>query len=292
MTNAFNRLHPLTCFFYYAGAIVLLMSFLHPFYLIAAVLLLISLTLLQGLVEQLRNRAKSFFFLTLFIVAVNPLVNHRGTHILFYFRENPVTLEALMNGFLMALSLLAILILFISYNFVLTPGRFLYLFSKILPQTALLAMLTLRFVPLLIRRLDEIKIVQKSKGMTITEGRVKDRAKNGVSLVQILLTWSLEEALQTADSMKSRGYGVTKRSSYERYTFTKNDIISIVLLLVLFAGCLIGLFNGYGNLTLYPDLESTSMGGAEWSVFVLFLLYIGFPLLVEGREQFRWRYLN
>lgn len=66
----------------------------------------------------------------------------------------------------------------------------------------------MRFVPLFIRRLTTITAIQKTRGIQMETGKIKTRAYNGMRLVQILLVCSLEEALQTADSMEARGYGV------------------------------------------------------------------------------------
>src|SRR5690606_6971572 len=145
------------------------------------------------------------------MIVLNPFLNSRGTHVFFYFRGKQVTLEATVYGIVMALSLVTILLIFISFNLILNGNKFLFVFSKLLPKTAFLVMLAIRFVPLLKRRLGEINDVQRIKGMTIASGNIKERAKNGMVIMQILLTWSLEEAIETADSMKARGYGLGKR---------------------------------------------------------------------------------
>ena len=64
----------------------------------------------------------------------------------------------------MSLSLVMILLMFISFNLILNGNKFLFVFSKFLPKTAFLAMLVIRFVPLLKRRLDEINDVQRIRG--------------------------------------------------------------------------------------------------------------------------------
>ena len=66
------------------------------------------------------------------------------------------------------------------------------------------------------RRLQKITLVQKTKGVQVDAGSIVERVKNGMQLLQVLLICSLEDALQTADSMQARGF-VTKRTTYIRY---------------------------------------------------------------------------
>ena len=41
--------------------------------------------------------------------------------------------------------------------------------------------------------------------------------------------WSLESAIDTADSMRSRGYGCAKRTSFQRYAMTGTDWLLLAL---------------------------------------------------------------
>ncbi len=114
----------------------------------------------RGLVKPLPY----YLLLALIIFISNPLLTSRGRTILFYFRDLPVTLEAIAYGALFAMSLLAVLIGFIGYNSIVTPNRFLYLFARFAPRTVFVITVAMRFVPLLKRRIQEIIRVQKSQG--------------------------------------------------------------------------------------------------------------------------------
>ena len=58
--------------------------------------------------------------------------------------------------------------------------------------------------------------------------------RNAVKILSIMITWSLENAIETADSMKSRGHGLKGRTSYSLYKFDKRD--AIMLCAILFSG--------------------------------------------------------
>lgn len=82
-----------------------------------------------------------------------------------------------MFGIVMGLLLVAVMFTFASYNDIISSHKFLYLFSRISPKVALLTMITVRFVPLFIRRLKKITLVQKTKGVQVDSGSIIERVK-------------------------------------------------------------------------------------------------------------------
>lgn len=282
--------HPLTTFIYYTGVIVLVMLHLHPVFLMAACAGLILLHWVQDRARELRRWLVPLLIMAGIIVFLNPFLSTRGTHILFYFRYNPVTLEGVVYGVTFALSLLCVLIVFVSLNKVMTANKWFFLFGKFVPQVTLLLILAIRFVPMLQRRIREIQTVQQMRGVSVTVGSLKQRAKSGMLFLQVLLTWSLEETLTTADAMKARGFGVGKRSTYFPYKMEGRDWAVCTVLGIWLVVCLIGYFHGYGVLTIYPELGAIGLTVTDWGVLTAFLLFITMPLMIEGSESWRWHY--
>ncbi|MGG2014925.1 energy-coupling factor transporter transmembrane component T [Bacillus sp. S10(2024)] len=289
MKLAFSSMHPFINFLYYIGVIILCMVCLHPVFLIGAICMILILNITQGNGEKLRKMLPSSLFFAFIITIANSLLTHRGSTILFYIGFNPITLEAVIYGCTMALSLIVIMFTFTSYNEMISSHKFLYLFSRISPKAALLTMITVRFVPLFMRRLTHITLVQKTKGVQVDVGSLKERAQNGMKLLQVLLVCSLEEALQTADSMQARGFGVTKRSTYIGYRMGRRDWFVLSLFVILFVCCLFGVSKEYGILTIYPKVEALFLDRNDLFVFIPFLMYISLPILMEGREWLWWR---
>lgn len=290
MGNGIQSIHPFVMFFYYICLGFFAMFFNHPIVLLTGCLSLLVVNLAHGSGRALKQWAPMMMVMALLIILINPFINSRGTHIFFYFRGKQVTLEATLYGIVTSMSLLMILLLFISLNAVLNGNKILYIFSRILPKTAFLVMLSIRFVPLLKRRLTEIQDVQRLRGMTIRQGSIRDRAKSGMSIMQILLAWSLEEAIETADSMKARGYGMGKRSPYIIYRFTEMDRNRLVCLFLLFILSVVGGFLGYGKIIIYPMLGTLHFYPLDWVVLTSSLAVMLFPVFEEGREQLKWNY--
>ena len=97
------------------------------------------------------------------VILFNSLLTHRGRTTLFWLVIAVLNLEAIMFGVVMGLLLVAIMFTFASYNDIISSHKFLYLFSRISPKVALLTMITVRFVPLFMRRLQKITLVQKTR---------------------------------------------------------------------------------------------------------------------------------
>jgi energy-coupling factor transport system permease protein len=288
----FKEIHPFVSFFYYGCTGISIMLLSHPLFLITAILVLVSLNILQGTKEKLLRSLPHIAGMGMVIALLNPLFVRRGSTILFYFRNNPVTLEAVVYGVVMAMSLVCIFILFISFNEVIHGRKFLYLFSKILPQLALLLVITLRFVPLFIRRWKELYDTQKLRNYSMFKGSIKNRSQTGMLYMQKLLTWSMEEALQTAESMNARGFGGKGRSHYQLYNMSGFDWGAVFFLIIFTATCMWGAGNGLGALVIYPELGSIPLTQVDWMLYGVFTLLIGFPILLEGGMHIRWHILN
>lgn len=288
--SGFASLHPAVLFAFYVGLFLFTMLFMHPGYLAVSFITVILLNVIHDRGIRLRKSLFFFLFIGLIVLIVNPLISQRGATILFYLFDRPITLESIVYGMTMMLSLITLLIGFISFNYVVTEDKFLYLFSSIAPKAALLTVLTIRFVPLLKRRLSEIIAIQWTRGVRIDQGSIKIRSINGMKMVNILLTWSLEEALQTADSMKSRGYGVGRRSSFFTYMMDRRDKVVLSIFIGLIFICLVGYLKGYGSLTIYPELARLTLSGHELFYVVVFSIFNFVPFFVEGRDWLLWRF--
>ncbi|MHA6532903.1 energy-coupling factor transporter transmembrane component T [Paenibacillus sp. BAC0078] len=289
MNSGFRSMHPSVALVYYAGLLLFAVLVFHPLFLATEIAGLAVLLLLQGQGRQLLRGLPFYLLMAGSVTVLNPLFSHRGAHILFYFMDQPITLEAVLYGLMMSAVLLTLFVLFISYNYTVTADKFMYLFAAAVPRTTLLTLMALRFVPLFQRRLRQITLIQRTRGVDIRTGGLRKRMKDGMTLLKVLLAWSLEEALQTADSMKARGYGVRKRSVYGAYRLDLLD--KAVLLLLAVSGLIPLLFwmQGYGMLEIYPRMKPMHFGWGDTAMYVSFCLFVLTPLALEGKEKWLWR---
>lgn len=288
----FRSLHPTVMLLYYAGGIAFGMLLFHPLILLCGwvACLIVNWHLDGG--RAWRRWSVPMLSVLLFLLIVNPLVSHRGRTVWFYLGDLAITMESVAYGATMALSLLGLLTLFVSYRMVLSEHKFLYLFARVSPKTALLAMMAAGMVPRLRRRLSELALIQRTRGVTVTEGAAADRARHGVRLIASLLAWTLEDSLQTADSMQARGYGTGPRSAYHAFRVRPRDAWTAFVLLGATAAILVLWWNGHGFLPIYPRLAPIALDAGDCGAMAAYLLFLLLPLIWEWRDRGKWRISN
>lgn len=283
-------MHPVVIVSYYGGLGLLCMLHFHPLFLFIALVVLLVQVRLSGAWRQLREWRWAYTVMALTILIWNPLFSHRGDRVLFYVKDIPIVLESVIYGFTMMLLVLCVLVMFLSYNALMGSLKFLYIFSRVSPRIAVMTAMAMRFVPLLKRRLSTIIDVQRTRGVSLRQGSLIERLKNGAHLLTIALVWSLEEAMHTADALAAKGYGSGPRSSYDHYRFDLRDRITLALIIVLILLCTVGWLYGYGVMAIYPSFDERVMdNGLDWVQLFLFMFYLMIPLVIEGREKLRWR---
>jgi energy-coupling factor transport system permease protein len=292
MNTGFHTIHPFPAFLYYAGTLLFVLLFVHPLFLVTAVIMMLLLWLLVDQNREKKQLLIAYLIMAAIVLLLNPLFNRRGSTILFYLFDQNVTLEAIVYGGMMALMLLAVFVTFLSYNYVLTADKMMYLFSSYLPRSALVLRMAMRNVPLLLRRWQQIVLVQRTLGYSFTTGSVQQRARFGLRCLSILLSWSFEEAVISARSMHARGYGIGRRTTYVRYLLRRDDVSLLWLLALLGVLLLTGWLLGEGQLVVYPALGSVGLSPFGWLIYGSFCCYLSIPILIELKEIDRWRSLK
>lgn len=290
--NEFKAYHPLVNFAYFAFVIGLAATSMHP--------LMLGLSLIGSfLYVCILNGKKALQSLAFLVPAmvltavINPLFNHEGATIIMYlYGGNPLTFESIIYGLCAAMSLVSVLCFFSSFSTVMTSDKFMYLFGKLIPSLALVLSMTLRFVPLFAEQLKKTADAQKCIGKGLDGKGILNKIKNALRILSITVTWALENAIDTADSMKSRGYGTGKRTSYSDYRFEKRDIITLVCIFILGICVIIGKSAGYTDFTFFPVIKHAPFSLRSAGVFVCWFLLCLTPVIIEIREVIKWKYLS
>ena len=221
--DAFSNCHPAVNFTFFVGAIGCAVVIQHPAYLAVGILSGITYYLLLHGRKGIRN-ILAMLPIFLILTFANPLFNQYGQRVLFRYFGRPYTLEALLYGLAIGGIFLEMLLWFGCYNAVLTSDKFTALFGNVIPALSLLLVMVLRLIPNFMRKATQIAGARKSIGKGAAEGDTnKEKLEDGMSILGALTSWALEGSVVTADSMRSRGYGTGKRSSFMIYTMTSLD---------------------------------------------------------------------
>ncbi len=287
----FDRLHPLCSFLYFATVILLAMFTMHP--------VLVSVCYLTGMIFYgilcgFRRWMKSLGFtvpLMLGIALLNPLFVHKGSTVLFFINNNPVTLQALIYGGFSALMIAAVYYWFSAYSEIMTSDKFIYLFGRVIPKLSLVLSMTLSAVPRFKRKYREIDEAQRAMGIYETD-RLTQRWKSRFAVLSTLTSWALEGSIDTADSMRARGYGLHARTAYSPFRMTLSDAF-ILGLVLLFAGTSIVLIAvGAADFSYYPVMEHVSFHPSACVLYIALTLLTGLSIFCEIKESVLWHYLK
>lgn len=291
--DTFSGYHPLVTFLYFGLVFVFSMTFMHPICLGISLICATSYSIYLSGKKALRFNL--LYMLPMFLVTalINPAFSHEGGTILAYLSNgNPLTLESIAYGIAMAMMLISVISWFSCYNAVMTSDKFVYLFGRIIPAMSLILSMTLRFIPRFKAQIKVVSNAQKCIGRDVSNGGVLSRVKNGVTILSIMITWALENAIETADSMKSRGYGLRGRTAFSIYRFDSRDRVAFVFLI--FCGVFIILSAILGALgwRYYPTMKGVGMGIYPAGAFVCYFALCISPVIINLTEDRKWRALR
>ena len=291
--DTFSGYHPMINFLYFGLVLAFTMFLMHPICLGISLSCAIAYSVYLNGRKAVRFQLRFLLPMLLLAAVVNPTFNHEGATLVAYLPSgNPLTLESIAYGAAAALLLAAVITWFSCYTAVMTSDKFVYLFGRIIPALSLVLSMALRFVPRFKAQLHVVSQAQRCVGRDISDGSVWERVRNAVTICSILLTWALENAIETADSMKSRGYGLPGRSAFSIYRFDERDKAALAWLV--FWGCFLAF--GWMAKGLYWRYYPTIKGAPVTPMTVGFLLadlaLCLTPVLLNGREDRVWAALR
>jgi energy-coupling factor transport system permease protein len=287
--RSFETIHPAPAFIYFIAVLLVAMFTSHPVILAEALTGAICFcTILEHGKGFFKNMA---FYIPLFILIslTNPLFSHNGMTPLFFMNGNAVTKEAILYGVAIAAMLVAVMIWCKCYSFIMTSDKFLYLFGKVIPKLSLVLSMALRFIPLFKTQIKRVNRTQKAMGL-YTSKSFTDKFRSATRVFFVMITWSLENAVETGDSMRARGYGLKGRTNYSIFRWSSRDVMllseSVVLIMTVLAGKALGGIDYF----FYPRVTEITTSPLSLLVYIAFGALAFLPFIMELEENLKWKY--
>ena len=287
--KAFGSYHPAVLMVYFLSVLLVAMFAAHPILQICALVGgILFCCMLQNRREAVRDIG---FYLPMFLLVAitNPLFSHNGVTPLFFLNGNPVTWEALVYGIAIAVRVIGVMLWCKCYSCIMTSDKFLYLFGKSVPKLALVLSMALRFVPMFKRQMHKVNRAQKAMGFYSSKS-VVDKIRNGMRVFMAMISWSLENAMETSASMKARGYGMKGRTTFTLFRFYARDTVLLVLCGLLLGVTLAGIAAGEMTFYYYPRISGWNSSPYAILVYGCFGVLSFLPFLIEVREALVWKY--
>lgn len=285
--DAFSGYHPAVNLAYFAAVIALAMLLRHPLYLVLSLACALRYRALLG------GRMGLRFLLPLSILTalVNPLFSHEGMTVLTYLPGgNPLTLESIAYGLYAGAMLAATLVWFSCCNAVLTDEKIVYLFGRVAPSLSLLLTMSLRFVPRFFAQGRRIAAAQRA--LSGPPVGLRARVQRAMAQFSALLTWALERAVDTADSMNCRGYGLPGRTSFSVFRFSPRDGAALTFVALCVGVIAVAGARGALSFRFYPTFSCAAPGLSGACALAAFLALQILPVFLARKEARRWKRLQ
>lgn len=279
--DRFSKYNPKAAFSFFLIEIVLTIVIFNP--------IMLAISFLSAFVYKLKLEGReAFLYLLKFILPLIALVavfnfvfSHYGMTVLFTFRDMNFTAESLFYGFTQGLLLGSVIMWFSIYGRVITAERFIAVFGRIMPNTTLIFSMVLSFIPRLRKNAGEIN---DARQLIDSEGKLKKSINN----FSALITMTLEQSIETADSMKARGYNKGK-NIYMKYRFSRNDLLLMLFAFLSGAALIIIKVIGYLDFLFDPVIRMKNVPVYAVLIFAVLSLL---PVIIDFLEDMRWFYLK
>lgn len=277
ITDQFYRLHPLVLLEYVMLIMLVLMFCQHP--LIMSEALIVGGSYFALIDRQSLKRMCQYMVLLIVICGlINSLTYHDGVTVLFYINDNAMTVQAIFYGVVIGLMIVNAILWLIIYGKFLSEEKLLYLFGRVSPTFALMISMVFAYIPLLKERYANVHNANRSMGV-YQHATKKEQLRLRAREISTVISWSLEQSIDTAQYMQARGYGQKTRTTYHRYVMTVQDKRWLVILSLLGVMLITFLCLGWGKVFFYPVLEYKETAVKQGVLLGTFFLLLVLPAL-------------
>ena len=219
----FERCHPAVNLIYFAAVIAGTVAFQHLVFLMISFLCACAYSIR-------RNRGKAIVFDLLLIPCAAIFAvyyssyHHFGITVLQRnFIGNNMTLESLVYGLVLGMALAGACIWMSCVYSVFSTDKMVYLFGRVSPRLSLFLAIALRMIPRIKMEAGKINIAQQGIGRGVGQGNLWQRMINGIRILSMLITWTIESLMTASDAMRSRGSSLRGRTAFSIYRFDNRD---------------------------------------------------------------------
>jgi energy-coupling factor transport system permease protein len=237
----------------------------HPLVLGGSLAAVVAVGVAAGVGRELARAARYALPLALLVAVINPIVSREGLTVLWAGPVLPVlgaldiTLEAIVQGAVIALRAEVVLLAFALYSAVVDPDQVLRLFRRLSFRSALTASLATRLVPVLGR--DAARLAEayelRAAAPVLAQERMP-RLRRGALLTRALAAGALDRAVDLAAALEVRGYASAPRSGASRRPrpWSRHDFAFAAAAGLLSAIAVAALVGGVGHFDAYPLIEA------------------------------------
>lgn len=269
----FERCHPAVNLIYFAAVIAGTVAFRHPVFLAVS-----SLSACAYSIRRNRGKAVAFNLLLIPSAVIFSFYyssyNHFGITVLKQnFVGNNMTLESLVYGLVLGISVAGVCIWMSCVYSVFSTDKMVYLFGRVSPRLSLFLAIALRMVPRIKKEARKINMAQRGIGRGVGQGNLWKRMINGIRILSMLITWTIESLMTASDAMRSRGSSLRGRTAFSIYRFDNRDRTYVVGMFLCITLTSMAVLLKFTDMTYDPRIIWKPVTPAS------FLFYFGYAVL-------------
>lgn len=147
----------------------------------------------------------------------------------------------------------------------------------------------MRYIPLLQHRFREVAAAQRCMGRGLKGSSWIKRIRQFGKEVSILIAWSLEASIESADSMEARGYGLRGRSSFHLFRFAGGEKVLLAAILLLGGAVVAACAAGSMSIYYYPAILLPRFTVLQWISLAAYLGLMSIPMVLDMRGIHEWK---
>ena len=282
----FERCHPAVNLIYFAAVVAAMITFQHPVFLAVSFLCAFAYS-----VKRNGWKALMFNLCLLPMIAVFALYyssyTHFGMTVLHQnFVGNNMTLESLVYGIVLGISVAGVCIWFSCVYSVFTTDKVVYLFGKVSPRFSLFLAISLRMIPRIKKEAKRINMAQQGIGRGVNQGNLWQRIRNSIRIFSMLVTWTIDSLTVASESMRSRGSSLRGRKAFSIYRFDNRDRLFVIGLFLCLTLTMMAVLLGQTDMVYDPRIIWTTVSPIFCTGYTALCLM---PLGLELWTEYRFR---
>lgn len=285
----FERCHPAVNLLYFVSVISGMAAFRHPVFLLLSFACACAYSIR-------RNHGKgAVFALCMLPLAASFAVyysshHHFGITVLQQnFIGNNMTLESVVYGGVLGLSLTGVFIWISCVHSVFSTDKVVYLFGRVSPRLSLFLAILLRLVPRIKKEAKRIHTAQRGIGRGIGQGNLWQRMKNALRIFSMLITWTIESLATASDSMGSRGSSLRGRTAFSIYRFDYRDRAFVITMFCFLTLTLMAVILGQTDMVYDPRTLWKPITSISCLFYVSYSALCLMPLVLEVWTDYQFR---
>ena len=285
----FEKSHPAVNFIYFAAVIAGTILFQHPVFL--------AISFLCAFIYSIKRnhwKAVGFNCILLPLVAAFALYyssyHHFGVTVLQQnMIGNNMTLESLVYGCVLGVTVAGVLMWFSCVYSVFTTDKVVYLFGKVSPRLSLFLAILLRMVPRIKKEAKKINTAQQGIGRGANQGNLWQRSRNCIRIFSMLITWTIDSLTIASESMRSRGSALRGRKAFSIYRFDNRDRAYVLGMFACLTLTLMAVMLQQTDMIYDPKIIMTPVSTMSYVFYIGYAVFCLMPLMLELWTEYRFK---